>query len=867
MTPVVAGVATTTNVNRVASFPYDGRLGFSPAGGHNNFVGDVHSVACWSIPVSENGVRALFNGGWADLDLSTTHPCYSEAPYLTHWWLTGAPDPSSASAIPDQVAGGPDLFDGLSSHEQSERFSVESSLIGTSCDFNTSSGLGTATALPLGIGDSFTISLWMYPRDLTANRQFPLYIGPTHPLSSNEIQWGIFGDIADDPFKINVQASTGTTIERVAFYDMLLLEEWQNITMVWSDTTMTVYHNGVLVPGVVEVSIGGSIVDGSRFIDIGGSENALIPPFGQEYDGLISHVGIWNSELTANEVRTIVSQRHGLDLRYNKDDYQSAESLQHYYKLGEDTFLKGRDFADTLRSTNVSQLTVETGTVTSVVDSPGAPVSVAGSLRSVVLDGATEYYLHDTDTDLNFADMWTISLWAQQALPFPVAGAPRLVEIRSSANDGNWIQIYMLSSGALGVWVYALDFLPLWTANYEHVFTDEDWNNVVVRWDGTNIDVYINGHLQHPETIITDSPGSMGNASGRKVSYGSKLDGTLPWNGNVGHLGIWDSPLNQANITEIYNGNHNLDLSANFGNYIQSADLVHYWRPGFDDEGFDDEVGSPAADFVDSVGINSSNIAIDAPPSQQQGSERSVLLAPTTDYYRRAGNATWQMGNAWSVGFWAKHDGAFPSSSRTLFNLQPNGSFDSGIFCSMDGLGQISFSTGKTAGAGILWAGVWNNVFDDQAWHHILFTWDGTSIDMHIDGVFTLPSSTSFDGLPGTMADDARELGYGSGSGGGFTKWGNHLGHLALWDVALTPAEAAEITAGGHAIDLRQNQGSYANSSNLVHYWRLGFIGEDPSPGFSDESTVAFDASNSRDFDFGNGVDATNIDSDAPPSP
>ena len=114
------------------------------------------------------------------------------------------------------------------------------------------------------------------------------------------------------------------------------------------------------------------MADSSRFVELGGSDEVLPASFGLAFEGKISHVGIWDSALNVNEIRTVSSQGHGLDLRYNKGEYVSGENLQHYYKMGEDTFLKGRDFMNTMRGTNVSPMTVENGTVTILGDAPGS---------------------------------------------------------------------------------------------------------------------------------------------------------------------------------------------------------------------------------------------------------------------------------------------------------------------------------------------------------------------------------------------------------------------------------------------------------------------------------------------------------------
>ena len=83
---------------------------------------------------------------------------------------------------------------------------------------------------------------------------------------------------------------------------------------------------------------------------------------------------------------------------------------------------------------------------------------------------------------------------------------------------------------------------------------------------------------------------------------------------NAGHIGVWNTVLGAAEVTEIFDGKHQINLTMDTGNYTSSADLQHYWRPGFPDEGFSDEgAASPSSDLTDSPLINTGDIVQDAP--------------------------------------------------------------------------------------------------------------------------------------------------------------------------------------------------------------------------------------------------------------
>ena len=101
----------------------------------------------------------------------------------------------------------------------------------------------------------------------------------------------------------------------------------------------------------------------------------------------------------------------------------------------------------------------------------------------------------------------------------------------------------------------------------------------------------------------------------RSIFYGAfKVGLEIPFPGHLGHLGIWDTVLAAGEATEIFNNGFAIDLTANFGSYVSSASLKHYWRPGFADVGFTDLQASPTGiDFDDSVNLDASDIIDDAP--------------------------------------------------------------------------------------------------------------------------------------------------------------------------------------------------------------------------------------------------------------
>jgi hypothetical protein len=329
----------------------------------------------------------------------------------------------------------------------------------------------------------------------------------------------------------------------------------------------------------------------------------------------MGHVGIWNEVLSAEDIRTVYSKGQQLDLRYDVDSYSSAEALQSYFKPGEDTFTLGRNFIDMNRSAGNKVLTLITGTLVPEGDSPASPFEAPlAENRSVSLDGVSEFFAHTVDLLIGIADTWSVSLWAnkQQTLT-----DRQLLRIHQTpGGNSNAISLEVTGSADLECIVQDSAGAVIKQYTFNGVFSSDVWRHIALTWNGTLLTVYINGVATYPDLWSIDIWGTMTDTQ-RSVLYGA-ADITGPsmklFPGYLGHLGIWNTVLAAGEATEIFNNGHALDLKTDFGSYVSSASLLHYWRPGYADVGFTDEQASPASiDFDDSVDLDASDIVNDAP--------------------------------------------------------------------------------------------------------------------------------------------------------------------------------------------------------------------------------------------------------------
>jgi hypothetical protein len=577
--PVIGGIVTTTNVSRST------HIGFNGVDATENFDGDIYDAALWGGLVSENGIRAIYSGGWKNLDLRVAHPCYDEASLLSQWWVFGDPSasgthPAGDTQFPNRASGGYTLFTGMTGvgAEMRNRGIIDNAPMGNCASFDDISGLATVTALPLGIANSWTISAWIKPENLTSGIQYPLFFGEAQVNANiNEIIWKID---ADDPLKPLILEVIGTVadvpLQRTRYNELLVEGEWQHITMVWNGTIISMYYDGVLITPVVDTSNVGSMNDSSRFVELGGSDEVLPASFGLAFEGKISHVGMWNTDLSVNQIQTIASQGHGIDLRYNKDQYIQAESLQHYWKLGEDSFLAGRDFMDTTRGNSLLPMTVETA--------PPPPLPSLLQTNSLVMD--SDLLLSNTNT-LGFSDTWSLAIWAklgaidgaQQELIFiqPVADSKNAIKV-TSAGISTVDDLRIIIDDNSGASKQTKEWDGVMQGN------TDTWVHYVITFGGETGNG-ANGLKLHtqgidrgaPDTTTTDTAGTYVDGV-RRFALGALGH----WSGPIYSYALYDTVLSAAAIAQMYNGGNgrDFDLDNDWGNYTNSANLVHYYRLG-----------------------------------------------------------------------------------------------------------------------------------------------------------------------------------------------------------------------------------------------------------------------------------------------
>lgn len=210
------------------------------------------------------------------------------------------------------------------------------------------------------------------------------------------------------------------------------------------------------------------------------------------------------------------------------------------------------------------------------------------------------------------------------------------------------------------------------------------------------------------------------------------------------------------------------------------------------------------------------------------GTSASIEMDGKNQYLSTYEPVALGIGNTWTLGLWAKplsnpeHVAIFSTASVRRTNE---------IDVMATPIAQESQALGKrpaslramikdASGTTLKHYG-WGDFFKTDVWTHAFIQWDGTDLEAYKDGVATT-TGVVLTNVTGTMTDGDRHVFLGSAVAGVMATFSGILGHFAMWDSILAPAELSEIVSGGFDMDLTTASGSYVSTSSLQHYWKPG---------------------------------------------
>jgi len=477
----------------------------------------------------------------------------------------------------------------------------------------------------LDVANAWTMmGWWLYEGDYTARNFFWDHQSDTgtgggsrHNAISAET-----GDTGGaDPKTLNIltEDSSDATLKvykfRGVFGDSqsgIANPNWVHFTMTWDGTLLKVYVDGVETePESKATDNSGTMTDSpDRRVMIGSDE-----PETFRWKGKCGHQALFDSVLTSAEVEEIWNGGLTIDLTSDSGDYVSSSDLVHYWRFGDDEAVNPTDLGvgPTDRTVTATSISAPANISTDVPD------GTRGEDRSVLLNGTDEDWENAGNETFAIADTWSISQWVRPInLPSTQTYTFRL---DSTASNNSLIIVTNLNTTKIRLFTRDDAGAALkdyrWDQGNEGTFANNTWIHMVFTWNGTTLLGYFDGVNDTTQTKTIDNSGTM-NDQARKFTIGSNAGGQF-MEGNFGHFAMWDVVLDQNDVDEIFNPAagkpFRIDLRVNTGTYDKSADLQHYWKPGFSDIGEFDrgDIAGTLRHLTSSAGIDNTNIVTEAP--------------------------------------------------------------------------------------------------------------------------------------------------------------------------------------------------------------------------------------------------------------
>ncbi len=216
-----------------------------------------------------------------------------------------------------------------------------------------------------------------------------------------------------------------------------------------------------------------------------------------------------------------------------------------------------------------------TWTATGSVTQYGAPATGGGggaswaNAYSNQFDGVNEYVNcgNGGGLDAVFTSI-TVGAWIKTSDATPANGDA--IVSKGSSSGSNNFDLNLEPDGRVRFWFSSTNL-----AYSGSSLSDNTWHHIVGVWNGTQTTVYLDGVAG---ASIANTPTV--SASGNPVLISSWNQSANWWfSGNVDEVSIWNTALNQAGVTELYNSG----IPDNLADHSAYSDLVSWWRMGDDD--------------------------------------------------------------------------------------------------------------------------------------------------------------------------------------------------------------------------------------------------------------------------------------------
>jgi len=443
------------------------------------------------------------------------------------------------------------------------------------------------------------------------------------------------------------------------------------------------------------------------------------------------------------------------------------------------------------------------------------PGKVAYSMKAMQFDGVDEYLNMGNALAFERTDSFSFSFWFKTA--FSAREQMVVAKQIGAVPQGYWLQLGMTSCNI------ALALSNSWPASalaaYEGTgwWQDGEWHHAVVTYPGDNnpasIKFYVDG-IQRPTIPFNDTlAASIVSAADFRVGDRQGDTGTKCFAGALSQVSVYDKVLSAAEVVWMYNSGTPRDL-AGVG---APSNLVGWWHMG-DGDGLPFVTDhAPIPHNGNCVNVEATDFVYDS-PYLAGGLVRSLTFDGIDEYVAMSDVLAFERTDPFSISQWVR------------FTAVTGCHFVSKL---LGGPSYRGYATGVLAGTGLTEFVLLNNnvanvriavdslnPINDGAWHHVVWTYDGSSLAagcvLYIDGALA-PMTVVTDALNATILS-ASTFGIGARVAGPAWFFTGNMTEVSVYNKVLSLAEVQAMYNAGVPPDLTR----LPSAPNLVGYWKMG---------------------------------------------